>query len=66
MTKHSHRPVVLLIEDDPGDILMIIEALEGIGKPRDIHVTHDGQEGLDFLSALASVRHPHELTDVAV
>jgi CheY-like chemotaxis protein len=45
----SHIPVVLLAEDDPGDVLMITEALERTGRPRDIRVVGDGQEALDYL-----------------
>ena len=49
MSRHPATPVVLVVEDDPGDVLMIIEALESVGTPRDIHVAGDGQDGLDFL-----------------
>jgi CheY-like chemotaxis protein len=45
----SYIPVVLLAEDDPGDVLMITEALERTGRPRDIRVVGDGQEALDYL-----------------
>ncbi|MDP9830074.1 response regulator [Kineosporia succinea] len=42
-------PVVLLVEDDPGDVLMITEALERVETPPRLHVVGDGQEGLDYL-----------------
>jgi CheY-like chemotaxis protein len=40
---------VLLIEDDPGDILIIREALEDNRIRNTLHVARDGQEGLDYL-----------------
>jgi CheY-like chemotaxis protein len=44
------RPIdVLLIEDDPGDILITREAFEHYKIHNTLHVAHDGQEGLDFL-----------------
>jgi CheY-like chemotaxis protein len=49
MTSSSPTPVILLVEDDPGDVLMITEALERTGRPRDIHMACDGQDALDFL-----------------
>jgi len=45
----SQIPVILLAEDDPGDVLMITEALQRTGSPRDVRVVGDGQEALDFL-----------------
>ncbi|MCD5315233.1 response regulator [Kineosporia babensis] len=42
-------PVVLLVEDDPGDVLMITEALERASVPPQLHVAGDGQAGLEFL-----------------
>jgi CheY-like chemotaxis protein len=40
---------VLLVDDDPGDVLMIEEALESIGAPRNVHVVNDGEEAVAFL-----------------
>lgn len=40
---------VLLVEDDPGDIVMIREALEECGSTTALHVVRDGIEGLAFL-----------------
>ena len=40
---------VLLVDDDPGDVLMIEEALESTGAPRDIYVANDGEEAVAFL-----------------
>ena len=45
----NESPVVLLVDDDPGDLLIITDALEATGKSRAIHVARDGQEALDFL-----------------
>ena len=41
--------MVLLVEDDPGDVLMVTEALERSENPPRLHVAGDGQEALDFL-----------------
>jgi CheY-like chemotaxis protein len=44
------KPIdVLLIEDDPGDELITREAFEHNKIENNLHVAHDGQEGLDFL-----------------
>nr|WP_269810137.1 response regulator [Kineosporia rhizophila] len=39
----------MLVEDDPGDVLMITEALERASTPPDLHVAGDGQAALEFL-----------------
>jgi CheY-like chemotaxis protein len=41
--------VVLIVDDDPGDVLLIQEALEGGGHARAIHVANDGLEAITFL-----------------
>ena len=44
------RPIdVLLIEDDPGDVLITREAFEHNKINNTLHVAHDGEAGLDFL-----------------
>jgi CheY-like chemotaxis protein len=53
----SKMPVILLVEDDPGDVLMITEALEHTGSPRDIRLACDGQEALDFLHRTGAHAH---------
>lgn len=54
MSEPLRSPVILLVEDDPGDVLMITEALERSGRPaHDIRVVGDGQEALDFLHRVA-------------
>jgi CheY-like chemotaxis protein len=40
---------VLLVEDDPGDVLITREVLEHNTITNIVHVASDGQEGLDFL-----------------
>ena len=40
---------ILLVEDDPGDELITREAFEHNKIKNNLHVAHDGQEGLDFL-----------------
>ncbi|MBB5162787.1 response regulator [Mycobacterium sp. AZCC_0083] len=40
---------VLLVEDDPGDVLITREVLEHNTINSIVHVASDGQEGLDFL-----------------
>jgi CheY-like chemotaxis protein len=40
---------VLLIEDDPGDIVITREAFEHHKIHNTLHVARDGQEGLDYL-----------------
>jgi CheY-like chemotaxis protein len=40
---------VLLVEDDPGDVLLTREVMEHNEIPKTLHVASDGQEGLDFL-----------------
>ena len=49
MTPDRRAVDVLLIEDDPGDILIIREALETHKIHNILHVARDGQEGLDYL-----------------
>jgi len=47
---NTPRPIsVLLVDDDPGDVLMIEEALESTGAPRTVYVVNDGEEALAFL-----------------
>lgn len=40
---------VLLVEDDPGDVLMTREAFEDNKVANTLHVVHDGAEALAFL-----------------
>ena len=45
----ARTAVLLLVEDDPGDVLIVTEALENSGLPVMLHVVGDGQEALEFL-----------------
>ncbi|MCX2932316.1 response regulator [Mycobacterium sp. CVI_P3] len=49
MTDHGRAIDVLLIEDDPGDELITREAFEHNKLKNNLHVVHDGEEGLDYL-----------------
>ncbi|MEE6259801.1 response regulator [Plantactinospora sonchi] len=40
---------ILVVDDDPGDVLMIEEALAGSGIPKTINVVSDGEEAMEFL-----------------
>ena len=40
---------VLLVEDDPGDVLMTKEAFEDYKLKNQLHVVNDGAEAMDFL-----------------
>jgi len=48
--------VVLLVEDDPGDVLMIREAFEENRVRNELHVCPDGEDALRFLRR----EGPHE------
>jgi CheY-like chemotaxis protein len=55
---NTARPIsVLLVDDDPGDVLMIEEALESIGAPRAVYVVNDGEEAVAFLRQTGQFRH---------
>ncbi|WP_258725371.1 response regulator [Cellulomonas sp. NS3] len=43
------RPRVLLVEDDPGDVLMIREAYADLGRSEDLMVVNDGIEALEHV-----------------
>ena len=49
MTSDARAIDVLLVEDDPGDELITREAFEHNKISNNLHVAHDGEEGLDFL-----------------
>jgi CheY-like chemotaxis protein len=40
---------ILLAEDNPGDVLLVQEALKSYKIPHDLHVVHDGDEALAFI-----------------
>jgi CheY-like chemotaxis protein len=45
----ARQLVVLIVDDDLGDVLLIQEALEQAGHSKAIHVANDGQEAVTFL-----------------
>jgi CheY-like chemotaxis protein len=49
MTPAGRAIEILLVEDDPGDVLITREALEHNKFKNRLHVAHDGEEGLNFL-----------------
>ena len=40
---------ILLVEDNPGDVRLTIEALRGAKVANDLHVVGDGEEAIEFL-----------------
>lgn len=49
-TNMMGRPVeILLVEDNPGDVDLTLEALEDAKMRNNVSVARDGQEALDFL-----------------
>ena len=49
MTSADRAVDILLVEDDPGDQLITREAFENNKIKNNLHVAHDGEDGLDFL-----------------
>lgn len=49
MTSSGRAIEILLVEDDPGDELITREAFEHNKLKNNLHVAHDGEEGLNFL-----------------
>ncbi len=49
MTSAGRAIEILLVEDDPGDELITREAFEHNKLKNNLHVAHDGEEGLDFV-----------------
>ncbi|TDC68005.1 response regulator [Actinomadura sp. GC306] len=44
------RPIeVLLVEDDPGDVLLTVEAFEHNKVHNSLHVVNDGEQAMEFL-----------------
>ncbi|MBN1273303.1 MAG: response regulator [Candidatus Aminicenantes bacterium] len=48
--EYSLRPIeILLVEDNPGDVRLMMEALKDCKVQNHIHVVEDGAEALDFI-----------------
>ncbi len=43
------EPDILLVEDSPGDVMLVREALMGLDAPGELHVVNDGGAALEFL-----------------
>jgi CheY-like chemotaxis protein len=48
---------ILLVEDDPGDVLMTREALAESKLLNELHVVSDGREAIDYLTEASEGRH---------
>lgn len=44
------RREILLVEDSPGDVLLVREALASLGTPNNVHVVGDGASAVRFLA----------------
>lgn len=49
MTEGPHPIEVLLVEDDPGDVLLTVEAFEHNKVNNTLHVVNDGEQAMAFL-----------------
>lgn len=52
---------ILLVEDNPGDVRLVLEALKSIKKEYDINIVMDGEQALDYLrrkDKFTGVLHP--------
>jgi glycosyltransferase involved in cell wall biosynthesis len=49
---------ILLVEDNPDDVLMTRRALRETGLPAVLHVVHDGQEAMDYLRRAGAYQQP--------
>ena len=53
MVKYAIRPSrILMIDDNPTDILLTRRALAETGIPHEVRVAHDGEEGLNVLLSM--------------
>jgi CheY-like chemotaxis protein len=49
MSGKVHEPLILLVEDNPGDVRLTQEALKQGSTPHQLEVASDGEEALDYL-----------------
>jgi len=47
---HSGSIVILLVEDNPGDARLVLEAWRECARGRDVRHVHDGAEALEYLN----------------
>jgi CheY-like chemotaxis protein len=64
----SRRAVILLVEDDPDDVLLITDCLKAADKTILVKNVADGQEAVDYLSGTKtfSDRNAHPLPDLVL
>lgn len=51
-TVHTLVPHLLLVEDNPGDILLVKESFRDVHTPYRLSIARDGQEAVDFMESL--------------
>src|SRR6188768_3395391 len=65
MTQDHSQPIsVLLVEDDPGDVVLIEEAFEHNKVRNSLKIVGDGVEAMDYLRAPGSARPDLVLLDL--
>jgi hypothetical protein len=50
MATNRARIQILLVEDDPDDVLLLLEALRETRIANDLHLATDGEEAMDFFT----------------
>lgn len=53
----ERRADILVVEDNPGDIVLIREAFQEWCAPPNLHIARDGVQALDFLARKGSFAH---------
>ncbi|MBI9062206.1 MAG: response regulator [Marinilabiliaceae bacterium] len=52
------KPIdILMVEDNPGDVQLTKEALEGCKMCNNLHVVEDGEQAMDFLKRIGEYRN---------
>lgn len=52
-----HNKIIMLVEDNPDDVMLCKQALKNNGFERDILVARDGVEAIDFLTGKSSLHN---------
>jgi DNA-binding response OmpR family regulator len=60
MSAEARSAVVLLVEDDPNDVLFLKRAFKKAGVTIPVRVLHDGQEAIDYLSRVGRFQDPEQ------
>ena len=58
MSSEARSAVVLLVEDDPDDVLFLKRAFQKAGVTLPVRVAQDGQEAIDYLSRAGRFKDP--------